>query len=137
MPRRTLGNTIQAAGLGYLFFALPLELQVQVLKATTLCDLLNLRQTSRQFRSLILQNEQFLCITYIATTVPEHMISLYPVPANPSFTYLSYLAHTQNVSIALATTLTTQIMKEMIGRRHTAKMDPLLRERIVSRLRRG
>jgi len=120
------------------FFALPVEVQLQIINLTTLQDILNLRKTNSQFRHLTIAHESYLVNTYIRSCVPFFVMRLFPpVKKTPTLQYVTELAAKQKIASDLAGNLAEQVIKEMLGRRQRRKMDHALHERMLRRLQRG
>ncbi|KAL7269138.1 hypothetical protein RUND412_008211 [Rhizina undulata] len=105
--------------LGDRFFALPTELQLEIVNLLFFCDLLNLRKTSRKFRQLTIDHEGHIVRKHIVALRPNIITKLYPPPTHipPTLQYLTDLLYKKRVSAELAAHLTNQIVKEMIATR--------------------
>ncbi|KAF8541916.1 hypothetical protein BDD12DRAFT_730439, partial [Trichophaea hybrida] len=124
--------------LGERFFKLPVEIQLQIINLISLYDLLNLRQSSRSFRQLTINHENYLVNAYIRTSVPVYALCLFPPPKKiPTLQYVVELTARQKISTSLAYHLAEQIMKAMMGRRQRRAMECGIKERMLRRLRRG
>jgi hypothetical protein len=120
------------------FFALPVEVQLQIVNLTTLQDILNLRKTNTQFRCLTIVHESYLVNTYLRSCVPSFVVRLFPPEKkSPTLQYVTELAVRQSIASDLAKNLAEQVLKEMMGRRHRRNMDRETRERMLRRLQRG
>ncbi|KAI9844927.1 MAG: hypothetical protein M1837_005213 [Sclerophora amabilis] len=97
------------------FFALPLELQLEIITYLAFGEVLDLRQTSRSFFSLIHANEGTIVQGYVTNAVPQHMLHVYPPPirAQMSLNYLSGLARRQIICSKLAWIVAGRLIDEL------------------------
>jgi hypothetical protein len=73
------------------FFALPSDIQVQIIASLHVPDILNLRMVSRSWHSLISVNEKPISRAFLEyNPLPHFAISLYPIP-DPSEITLGYI----------------------------------------------
>ncbi|KAI9834199.1 MAG: hypothetical protein M1819_003037 [Sarea resinae] len=99
---------------GRLFFALPNELQMQILSDIPFPDILSLRRSSRLLHRLITENEAPIVRHQIKHFFPEHLLELYPPPsADVDLHYLFSLARRQRIGRRLAFQVREYILREI------------------------
>lgn len=122
--------------LGDRFFALPTEIQLQVINLLSFYDLLNVRRSSAQFRKLAVDHENYIVRHYVRVCVPNYITRLYPPNSPPNLRYLTSLAYKQRISTNIAFYLAEQVLKEMMGRRRRG-LSKQTRAELLGKLRRG
>lgn len=97
------------------FFAIPTELQLEIILNLSLEDIIHLRQTSRAFAHLIQDHEAHIVKQYLKKRMPKDISLLFPLPttSQPSLRFLQDLTYRQTVSDELALLLARRIVKEM------------------------
>ncbi|KXJ89194.1 hypothetical protein Micbo1qcDRAFT_14767 [Microdochium bolleyi] len=106
-----------------LFLALPNELQIQVIAALPLSDVLSLRTASRAWHTMITTNELPIARYHLEHHVPAYAKRLYPV-AQPSDIKLHYLCgiwHRLHVAAKLAFLISERVTKEIFLRETEAQ----------------
>lgn len=103
-----------------LFLALPNELQIQIISALPLTDILNLRIASRSWHTLITLNEPIIARYHLEHHIPAYASRLYPVssPSEVNFHHLCGLWHRLHVAAKLAFLMCEWITKDLFLR-HT------------------
>ncbi|KAI9738539.1 MAG: hypothetical protein M1818_005436 [Claussenomyces sp. TS43310] len=117
------GPDPELLSLGDLFFALPSELQLQVITPLPIPTILNLRLTSRSFHSMISLNESTITRYHLANSVPHYALGLYPVP-NPAEINLHFLCsiwHRLHVASKLSKVIAEHTTREIFLRNTDAK----------------
>ncbi|KAI9771498.1 MAG: hypothetical protein M1840_002118 [Geoglossum simile] len=105
-PRKSVGS---------LFFALPTELRIYILRELHYIDILSLRLASRSFHQLIEANEAQIVRHHIEYHVPRHILELYPPPQELNLKFLTSLAQRQWLSCNMAQHLAEYISKQVQG----------------------
>ncbi|KAF8423866.1 hypothetical protein EV426DRAFT_563101 [Tirmania nivea] len=127
--------------LSSLFFALPTELQLEVINNLSLNDITRLRQTSQAFLHLIQDNEAHIVKQYIKRWMPKYISILFPTPTTEPATlkFLQDVTYRREVSDQLAEFLARRIVKEMGHgvRMRRQSINPKLIEYVVERLESG
>jgi hypothetical protein len=122
------------------FFALPSDLQVQIISSLRIPDILNLRVTSRSWHNLISLNETPISRAFLEQSpFPRFVINLYPLP-DPSEITLHYICgqwHRLFVASRLSAAMTEWITKDIFLRTTETKLldffpqKALMRRRLV------
>lgn len=101
--------------LSSLFFALPTELQLEVIINLPINDITHLLQTSQAFSRLVNGNEAHIVRQYIKRWMPKSISILFPIPTTEPATlrFLRGVAYRREVSDELAELLARRIVKEM------------------------
>ncbi|KAJ6264675.1 hypothetical protein Dda_0824 [Drechslerella dactyloides] len=125
---------------GTLFFALPVELQLEIVTKLIYSDIIALRKTSRAFNSLIVTNEHEIARRQIDVFVEARYIALYPPDCltKPSFAYLSRLATKSIAASELSRALVTQLyddFRDKYFEPHPLEAKPLIIRYMTERLR--
>ena len=122
------------------FFALPLELQSQILGFVDVPDILNLRLLSRQWNSFVITNDTEIAYTYLRQPhIPTIAIDLFPAkdPPSENLGYIASLWHRYNVASRLSNEMSEWIMQDLFLRRNQAERagfaegEALVRRRLV------
>ncbi|KAI9779617.1 MAG: hypothetical protein M1839_007282 [Geoglossum umbratile] len=117
---------------GSLFFALPAELRICILRELYYVDILSLRLASRSFYQLIEVNEAQIVRHHIEHHVPRHILELYPPPPDLNLRFLTSLAQRQWLSNNMAQHLAEYISKHIIpSRNHPGIEHSRMRRRLV------
>ncbi|PMB66488.1 hypothetical protein BM221_007477 [Beauveria bassiana] len=98
-----------------LFLALPNELQIQIVSALPLTDVLNLRLTSKPWHTLITLNEGPIVRYHVENHVPAYALRLYPIndSADYNFHSLCSIWHRLHVAAKLAYLMCDWITKDI------------------------
>ncbi|EGY21558.1 Frp1 [Verticillium dahliae VdLs.17] len=88
----------------HLFLALPTELQIQIVSALPLADILNLRRVSKTWHTLISLNEAPIVRHHLDHHIPAYALRLYPAnePTKVTFHHLCGLWHRLHVAAKLS-----------------------------------
>ncbi|KAM0148107.1 hypothetical protein ACHAQE_009980 [Botrytis cinerea] len=114
----------QSVSLSDLFLTLPAELQAQILSPLPIHTILDLRQVSRSFHTLITLNEAPIARHHATHTLPRYTIRLFPLP-DPEKLNLHYLCgiwHRLHVASKLSTLVSIQARKEIFLRTTEAQV---------------
>ncbi|KEY67460.1 hypothetical protein S7711_02380 [Stachybotrys chartarum IBT 7711] len=113
-------NASNSPPLDQLFLALPSELQIQIISALPLHDVLSLREASKSWHTLITLNETPIVRYHLDHHIPAYALRLYPVSESGGYTfhYLCGLWHRLHVAAKLSSLMCEWITKE-IFLRHT------------------
>ncbi|QSZ30161.1 hypothetical protein DSL72_004681 [Monilinia vaccinii-corymbosi] len=108
----------QSVSLADLFLALPVELQAQVIAPLPIHTILDLRQVSKSFHTLVTLNEAPIARYHAENTLPDYTVRLYPLPdpANLNLHYLGGIWHRLHVASKLSTMISLQARKEIFLR---------------------
>ncbi|KAE8443345.1 hypothetical protein EG329_001988 [Mollisiaceae sp. DMI_Dod_QoI] len=101
-----------------LFFALPTELQAQIIAPLPIHTILTLRLVSKSFHTLVTLNESPIARHHVSHTLPSYALRLYPSP-DPSEISLHFLCgiwHRLHVALKLSTMIASQATKEIFLR---------------------
>jgi hypothetical protein len=109
-------NRESGKSVGSLFFALPTELRIYILRELHYIDILSLRLASRSFHQLIEVNEAQIVRHHMEYHVPRHILELYPPPLDLNLKFLTSLAQRQWLSCNMAQHLAEYISKQIQGR---------------------
>ncbi|KAK0383308.1 hypothetical protein NLU13_9221 [Sarocladium strictum] len=114
-PRTSTESTTKSIPLDQLFHALPNELQVQIISALPLNDILNLRLASKSWHSLITLNETPIVRCHLETQIPAYALRLYPFngPSDSTLHNLCGLWHRLHVAAKLAHMMCVWITKDI------------------------
>ncbi|RPB25538.1 hypothetical protein L211DRAFT_87214 [Terfezia boudieri ATCC MYA-4762] len=127
--------------LSSLFFALPTELQLEVINNLPLNDITSLQQTSQAFSHLVQNNEAHIVKQYIKRWMPKYISILFPIPTTDPATlkFLQDVTYRREVSNQLAELLARRIVKEMGQgvRMRRRSINPKVIEYVVERLESG
>jgi len=106
-----------------LFLALPSELQIQVIAALPLSDVLSLRKASRAWHHMITANELPIARYHLEHHVPVYAKRLYPVshPSDIRLHYLCGIWHRLHVAAKLAFLISERVTKEIFLRETEAQ----------------
>ncbi|KAJ1326808.1 F-box-like domain-containing protein [Microdochium nivale] len=106
-----------------LFLALPNELQIQVIAALPLSDVLSLRTASRAWHTMITTNELPIARYHLEYHVPAYAKRLYPVaqPSDVKLHYLCAIWHRLHVAAKLAFLISERVTKEIFLRETEAQ----------------
>ncbi|KAL2757148.1 hypothetical protein ACRALDRAFT_1049346 [Sodiomyces alcalophilus JCM 7366] len=101
-----------------LFFTLPSELQIQILSALPLADVLNVRRVSRPWHALINFHETPIVRHHLDHHVPPYALRLYPAhdTSAVTFQHLCGLWHRHHVATKLSSLMCEWITKEIFLR---------------------
>lgn len=131
----------QPLTLSSLFFALPTELQLEVINNLPLKDINRLRQTSHAFSHLVQDNEAHIVKQHTKRWMPKYISILYPTPTTEPATlkFLQEVTYRREVSDQLAGLLARRIVKEMGQgvRMRRQSINPKVIEYVVERLENG
>jgi hypothetical protein len=135
-----LTERILSTNLRLLFFALPTEIQVQIVSLVTYVDLLSLRQTSHSFHHLIHTHETTIVrnIFSYPSLRPRHselLLQLYPPPTRAADMKLSYLFSLSNryrACFHLASALSVNVSESVFGASHGPKYWKSLRPKCAN-----
>ncbi|KAM9880773.1 F-box domain-containing protein [Verticillium dahliae] len=102
----------------HLFLALPTELQIQIVSALPLADILNLRRVSKTWHTLISLNEAPIVRHHLDHHIPAYALRLYPAnePTKVTFHHLCGLWHRLHVAAKLSFLMCEWITKEIFLR---------------------
>ncbi|KAH0538046.1 hypothetical protein FGG08_005358 [Glutinoglossum americanum] len=119
-----------------LFFSLPAELQICILRELFYVDILSLRLASRSLHQLIDVNEAQIVRHHLEYHVPPHILELYPPPSELNLKFLSGLAQRQCLSCNLAQHLAEYISRQirrrsLSGNAHHRLRHQRMRRRLV------
>ncbi|KAH8665149.1 hypothetical protein BGZ60DRAFT_379039 [Tricladium varicosporioides] len=106
------------------FFALPGDLQVQIIASLDIPDILSLRTTSREWHNLISVNERPIARAFLEQdAIPQFATSLYslPPPTEINLHYICSLRHRLLVSASLSAMMAEWITKDMFLRKTEAQ----------------
>ncbi|KAF8444296.1 hypothetical protein BGX38DRAFT_1143680 [Terfezia claveryi] len=127
--------------LSSLFFALPTELQLEIINNLPLNDITRLQQTSQAFSHLVRNNEAHIVKQYIKRRMPKYISILFPTPATDPATlkFLQDVTYRREVSDQLAELLARRIVKEMGQgvRMRRQSINPKVIDYVVERLESG
>ena len=106
-----------------LFFSLPNELHVLILKSLSLQDLLDLRILSRSWHTLVTLHEVPFVRHYLANHVPAYALRLYPVRDNTSLNlhHLCSIWHRLHVATKLSHLICEWAVKDIFLRTTDAR----------------
>ncbi|KAM5356294.1 hypothetical protein ACJ41O_002940 [Fusarium nematophilum] len=108
----------KSAGFDQLFLALPNELQIQIISALPLTDVLNLRLASKSWHTLITLNETTIARYHLEHHIPAYATRLYPVTDlnQINFHHLCGLWHRLHVAAKLAYSMCEWITRDIFLR---------------------
>lgn len=118
----------QWRALGPLFFSLPNELQVHMIKSLGVRDVLNLRLVCKDFHRLVSLNEGPIVRNHIEQhTVPGYALRLYPLPdpirTPTTLGYLCRIWHRLHIASKLTTLVCEYVAKDLFCRDNREKYE--------------
>ncbi|KAJ3521237.1 hypothetical protein NM208_g13388 [Fusarium decemcellulare] len=122
-PRSSAESARKSASFDQLFLALPNELQIQIISALPLTDVLNLRLASKSWHTLITLNEPTIARYHLEHHIPAYATRLYPItdPNEINFHHLCGLWHRLHVAAKLAFLMCEWITKDIFLRQTEAQ----------------
>ncbi|KAI1065175.1 hypothetical protein LB507_000595 [Fusarium sp. FIESC RH6] len=106
-----------------LFLGLPNELQIQIISALPLTDVLNLRLASKSWHTLVTLNENTIARYHLEHHIPAYASRLYPITDSTqiNFQHLCGLWHRLHVAAKLALMMCEWITKDIFLRQTEAQ----------------
>lgn len=120
-PLRTTPDVITAsnrsASFGVQFYNLPTELQIQIISAMPLADILQLRLSSKNMHAMVSANESPIVRYHLQHNVPAYAKRLYPPDYSKlDFRYLCGIWHRLHVAAKLSSFICQWVTKEIFLR---------------------
>ncbi|EMT66742.1 hypothetical protein IWW34DRAFT_170153 [Fusarium oxysporum f. sp. albedinis] len=122
-PRVSVETPQKSASFDQLFLGLPNELQIQIISALPLTDVLNLRLASKSWHTLVTFNENTIARYHLEHHIPVYASRLYPItdPSEINFQHLCGIWHRLHVAAKLAFLMCEWITKDIFLRQTEAQ----------------